>query len=159
MSVCEAALMLCVCCVCCVCFTHFASSLQLQPDMPNVCEEQEVQMTGVQQPCVQAFTRMVKVWRQGCSPQRWCMGYERRTAYFTAYRQLYSMELKTVHKCCPGWTQRGEESGCLHRLCSADTCFNEGRCAHSGDQVCECPAGFQGTRCQYGTFPNSFLEL
>ncbi|KAI4878960.1 hypothetical protein NFI96_004800, partial [Prochilodus magdalenae] len=116
---------------------------------PNVCEDQEVQMLGTVQPCVQAFTRMVKVWKQGCSPQRWCMDYERRTSYFTAYRQVYSMELQTVYKCCPGWAQKGEERGCLHRLCSDGTCFNGGRCSDTGDQVCECPAGFQGTRCQY----------
>lgn len=44
-------------------------------------------------------------------------------------------------------------------LCSADTCFNGGRCAHEGDQVCECPAGFQGSRCQYGEFGNPVLLL
>uniref|UniRef100_A0A671MJM2 Zgc:158328 n=1 Tax=Sinocyclocheilus anshuiensis TaxID=1608454 RepID=A0A671MJM2_9TELE len=49
----------------------------IPPWLPNVCEEQEMSMLGLRQPCVQAFTRMVKVWRQGCSSQRWCMGYER----------------------------------------------------------------------------------
>lgn len=42
-------------------------------------------------------------------------------------------------------------------LCSADTCFNGGRCAHTGDEVCECPGGFQGTRCQYGELGDPFL--
>lgn len=35
-------------------------------------------LVAQRQPCVQAFTRMVKVWKQGCVGQSWCMGYERR---------------------------------------------------------------------------------
>ncbi|XP_023822887.1 EGF-like and EMI domain-containing protein 1 [Salvelinus sp. IW2-2015] len=128
---------------------RIASSLELQPDMPNVCAEQELSMLGARQPCVQAFTRMVKVWKQGCTGHRWCVGYERRTGYYTAYRQVYSMDVHRVYRCCPGWTQRGKERGCLHRVCAATTCFNGGRCAERGDQICQCPVGFQGTRCQY----------
>lgn len=45
---------------------------------PNVCVEREVTLVAQRQPCVQAFTRMVKVWKQGCVGQSWCMGYERR---------------------------------------------------------------------------------
>lgn len=45
---------------------------------PNVCVEREVTLVAQRQPCVQAFTRMVKVWKQGCVGQTWCMGYERR---------------------------------------------------------------------------------
>lgn len=45
---------------------------------PNVCVEREVMLVAQRQPCVQAFTRMVKVWKQGCVGQSWCMGYERR---------------------------------------------------------------------------------
>lgn len=37
-----------------------------------------------------------------------------RNKYYTVYRQVYSMDLQTVYKCCPGWTQMGEEAGCLH---------------------------------------------
>lgn len=37
-------------------------------------------------------------------------------------------------------------------VCSAATCFNGGRCAESGELICRCPAGFKGTRCQYGEF-------
>ncbi|KAJ8370936.1 hypothetical protein SKAU_G00109640 [Synaphobranchus kaupii] len=50
----------------------------LQPYMPNVCADQELTLVAERQPCVQAFTRMVKVWKQGCSGQGWCIGYERR---------------------------------------------------------------------------------
>lgn len=45
---------------------------------PNVCADEEMTMLGGRQPCVQAFTRRVKVWKQGCSDHRWCLGYERR---------------------------------------------------------------------------------
>lgn len=48
------------------------------PSRPNVCVEREVTLVAQRQPCVQAFTRMVKVWKQGCIGQSWCMGYERR---------------------------------------------------------------------------------
>ncbi|KAK5868317.1 hypothetical protein PBY51_009344 [Eleginops maclovinus] len=133
------------------CTRHIiASSSELQPGMPNVCADQEMSMLGARQPCVQAFTRMVKVWKQGCNSHRWCMGYERRTAYYTVYRQVYNMDMHTVYKCCPGWRQEGEEMGCLHRVCSTNTCFNGGQCAETGDKICQCPLGFKGTRCQYG---------
>jgi len=52
----------------CVCFIS----------RPNVCAEKEVKLVAQMQPCVQAFTRMVKAWKQGCQGQSWCMGYERR---------------------------------------------------------------------------------
>lgn len=46
---------------------------------PNVCEVgEEVTAVGGRQPCVRAFARQVKVWKQGCSGHRWCMGYESR---------------------------------------------------------------------------------
>ncbi|TKS71250.1 Multiple epidermal growth factor-like domains protein 6 [Collichthys lucidus] len=45
---------------------------------PNVCVEREVTLVAQRQPCVQAFTRMVKAWKQGCVGHSWCMGYERR---------------------------------------------------------------------------------
>uniref|UniRef100_A0A8B9MMH6 Multiple epidermal growth factor-like domains protein 6 n=1 Tax=Accipiter nisus TaxID=211598 RepID=A0A8B9MMH6_9AVES len=102
-----------------------------------------------QQPCVQAFSRMVKMWKQGCTRRRWCMGYERRSGYYTVYKQMYRMERQTVYKCCPGWVQHDNEPGCLHLLCSDGTCFNGGKCSEAGSQVCQCPAGFQGPRCQY----------
>ncbi|KAK5929012.1 hypothetical protein CgunFtcFv8_010282 [Champsocephalus gunnari] len=138
-------------CVIFFCTLHFiASSSELQPGMPNVCADQQMSMLGARQPCVQAFTRMVKVWKQGCNSHRWCMGYERRTAYYTVYRQVYNMDTHTAYKCCPGWRQEGEEMGCLHRVCRANTCFNRGQCAETGDKICQCPMGFKGTRCQYG---------
>lgn len=40
-----------------------------------------------------------------------------RTTYYTVYQQTYRMDTHTVCKCCPGWTQRGDEAGCLHREC------------------------------------------
>lgn len=43
-----------------------------------MCVERAVTLVAQRQPCVQAFTRMVKVWKQGCVGQSWCMGYERR---------------------------------------------------------------------------------
>ncbi|PWA20179.1 hypothetical protein CCH79_00003680 [Gambusia affinis] len=128
---------------------HVASSADLQLGMPNVCANQEVSMLGVRQPCVQAFTRMMQVWKQGCTGRRWCVGFERRTAYYTAYRQAYSMDFHTVYKCCPGWAHKDNEMGCLHRVCSANACLNGGRCAETGERICHCPLGFKGPRCQY----------
>ncbi|CAM2104566.1 unnamed protein product [Caretta caretta] len=122
---------------------------KLQPLMPNVCAEQELVIVGHRQPCVQAFTRMVKVWKQGCRGQLWCIGYERRTAYYTDYRQVYSMEYQTVYKCCPGWSQLGGDAGCLYSVCNYGVCFNGGNCMEGSSQLCRCPSGFQGPRCQY----------
>ncbi|KAJ8372048.1 hypothetical protein AAFF_G00295110 [Aldrovandia affinis] len=122
----------------------------LQPYMPNVCADQELTLVAQKQPCVQAFTRMVKVWKQGCSGQVWCIGYERRTAYYTAYRQVYRQDYQTVYKCCPGWSQLNGEAGCLYPVCSSGVCFNGGQCQEGSSQLCDCPAGFNGPRCQYG---------
>ncbi|XP_071111729.1 protein FAM170B-like, partial [Haliotis cracherodii] len=50
----------------------------LQTGMPNVCPYQDVEMVMVRQPCVQAFTRLVKVWKPNCGyTHNWCVGYER----------------------------------------------------------------------------------
>lgn len=38
-----------------------------------------------------------------------------RTAYYTAYRQVYRQDHQTVNKCCPGWSQLNGEAGCLYR--------------------------------------------
>uniref|UniRef100_A0A670IID3 EGF like domain multiple 6 n=1 Tax=Podarcis muralis TaxID=64176 RepID=A0A670IID3_PODMU len=128
------------------CFWAMAPII-LERCQPNVCSEQELAMVGHRQPCVQAFTRLVKMWKQDCAGQRWCMAYERRTSYYTIYKQVYSMEHHTVFKCCPGWSQKkDDEAGCLHSLCSVGTCFNGGKCSGG---ICQCPAGFQGSRCQY----------
>lgn len=48
---------------------------------PNVCVEQEKILRHETQPCVQTFTRMVKVWKQGCVGHPWCMSHERRCVY------------------------------------------------------------------------------
>uniref|UniRef100_A0AAY5EP87 EGF-like domain-containing protein n=1 Tax=Electrophorus electricus TaxID=8005 RepID=A0AAY5EP87_ELEEL len=48
------------------------------PCRPNVCTEQEVKLVAQMQPCVQAFTCMDKMWKQGCHGHTGCMGYERR---------------------------------------------------------------------------------
>ncbi|XP_072477629.1 EGF-like and EMI domain-containing protein 1 [Notamacropus eugenii] len=115
---------------------------------PNVCEE-VLDMVGLPQPCVQPFTRTVKLWKQGCAGSRWCMGYVRRTGYYIVYRQVYRRQHQTVYRCCPGWSQHEDEPGCLHALCSVGPCFNGGQCPDGEAQVCQCSAGFQGPRCQY----------
>lgn len=45
---------------------------------PHVCAEQKLTLVGHRQPCVQAFSRIVPVWRSGCGQQAWCVGQERR---------------------------------------------------------------------------------
>uniref|UniRef100_A0A671M6F4 Multiple EGF-like-domains 6b n=1 Tax=Sinocyclocheilus anshuiensis TaxID=1608454 RepID=A0A671M6F4_9TELE len=122
---------------------------------PNVCAEQEVKLVAQMQPCVQSFTRMVKAWKQGCQGQSWCMGYERRTAYYTAYRQVYRQEHQTVYKCCPGWSQLNGEAG---SVCSYGVCFNGGQCREGSAQLCHCPAGFSGPSCQYGKSISNVLN-
>lgn len=59
-------------------FPPMRCSMFVAPYRPNVCAEREVKLVAQRQPCVQAFSRMVKVWKQGCVGQSWCMGYERR---------------------------------------------------------------------------------
>uniref|UniRef100_A0A8C5UE02 Multiple EGF like domains 6 n=1 Tax=Malurus cyaneus samueli TaxID=2593467 RepID=A0A8C5UE02_9PASS len=96
------------------------TSLQIWPPArrwPNVCAEQELGIVGLRQPCVQALTRAVKVWKQDCRGQRWCTGYERRVVYHTGYRQVYQLRSHTTYRCCPGWSQLAGEVGCLRRKC------------------------------------------
>ncbi|KAK1344162.1 hypothetical protein QTO34_014724 [Cnephaeus nilssonii] len=116
---------------------------------PNVCEEQQLTVVGLPRPCVRAFTHTVKLWNQGCAGPRWCVGYERRTRYYTVYRQAYSMERQTVYRCCPGWRQQDDEPGCLRSVSAVATCFHGRRCSDSEAQQCRCSEGFQGPHCQY----------
>ncbi|XP_053776938.1 multiple epidermal growth factor-like domains protein 6 [Desmodus rotundus] len=123
--------------------------LRLQPSMPHVCAEQELTLVGRRQPCVQAFSRTVPVWKPGCGRQAWCVSQERRTVYYTSYRQVYTAETRTVLRCCPGWSQQPGAHGCLSAECSVGLCFNGGSCEPGSAQLCHCPPGFQGPRCQY----------
>ncbi|XP_033103907.1 uncharacterized protein LOC117106623 [Anneissia japonica] len=92
------------------------SSGSLQPGMANVCPYQEVAMVGHRRPCVRAFTRTVKVWRPNCGySANWCVGYERRTAYYTSYRMVYESNYVTKYKCCHGWSRLNGEGGCMYR--------------------------------------------
>ena len=38
----------------------------------------------------------------------------------------------------------------LAAACSDGVCFNGGICVEGSAQLCRCPAGFRGARCQYG---------
>ncbi|XDB58610.1 hypothetical protein AB1E18_012021 [Capra hircus] len=130
--------------------TGAGALLRLQPGMPHVCAEQELTLVGRRQPCVRAFSRTVPVWRPGCGRQAWCVSHERRTIYYTGYRQVYSTEAQTVFRCCPGWSQQPGSQGCLSPVCSPSLCFNGGHCVSGSAQPCRCPPGFQGPRCQHG---------
>uniref|UniRef100_A0A5F8HE18 EGF like domain multiple 6 n=1 Tax=Monodelphis domestica TaxID=13616 RepID=A0A5F8HE18_MONDO len=77
-----------------------------------------------------------------------------RTGYYTDYRQVYSMEYQTVYKCCPGWYQLSNDEGCLYRkspgiwfisLLHSFSIISQNPLS----QLCHCPPGFQGPRCQY----------
>ncbi|XP_070322564.1 EGF-like and EMI domain-containing protein 1 [Odocoileus virginianus] len=125
------------------------SALQLRPGMPNVCEEEQLTVVGLRQPCVQAFTHTIKIWKQRCTSPRWCVGYERRTRYYTIYRQTYSLEQQTVYKCCPGWSRWDNEPGCLCLVSAVGTCVHGKRCSEGEVQRCQCSEGFQGLHCQY----------
>ncbi|XP_010833580.1 PREDICTED: EGF-like and EMI domain-containing protein 1 [Bison bison bison] len=125
------------------------SALQLRPGMPNVCEEEQLTVVGLRRPCVQAFTHTIKIWKQGCTSPQWCVGYERRTRYYTIYRQAYSLEQQTVYKCCPGWSRWDNEPGCLCSVSAVETCVHGKRCSEGEVQRCQCSEGFQGPHCQY----------
>ncbi|XP_061306389.1 multiple epidermal growth factor-like domains protein 6 [Pezoporus flaviventris] len=134
--------------------SSLASGSKLQPHMPNVCAEPEVLIVGQRQPRVQAFTRSVQVWKPDCGARRRCAGYERRTGYYTGYRQVYKVMYQTTYKCCPGWSQLGGDAGCLYPACGYGVCFNGGNCAEGSSQLCHCSSGFQGPRCQYANKPS-----
>uniref|UniRef100_A0A671MG02 Zgc:158328 n=1 Tax=Sinocyclocheilus anshuiensis TaxID=1608454 RepID=A0A671MG02_9TELE len=119
----------------------------IPPWLPNVCEEQEMSMLGLRQPCVQAFTRMVKVWRQGCSSQRWCMGYERSGVknYMDAQCVLsFFLVCSDINECADS------NGGC------------EGTCCNIiGSFYCRCPDGMKlgadGKSCQGEKVKLSFI--
>ncbi|XP_012589978.1 PREDICTED: multiple epidermal growth factor-like domains protein 6 [Condylura cristata] len=83
---------------------------------PHVCVGRELSLVGRRQPCVRAFSRTVPVWKPGCGQQAWCAGRERRTVYYTGFRQVYAVGARTVLRCCPGWSQLPGDQGCLSRL-------------------------------------------
>eukprot|EP00057_Strongylocentrotus_purpuratus_P002561 XP_003724752.1 PREDICTED: multiple epidermal growth factor-like domains protein 6 [Strongylocentrotus purpuratus] len=85
--------------------------------MPNTCPYQELSMAGHRRPCTRSYTRMVKVWRPNCGySNQWCVGYERRTAYYTSYRIVYERTYETKYKCCHGWSRLNGEAGCQYRI-------------------------------------------
>uniref|UniRef100_A0A8C8AYB1 EGF-like domain-containing protein n=1 Tax=Otus sunia TaxID=257818 RepID=A0A8C8AYB1_9STRI len=100
---------------------------------PNVCVEQELAIVGQRQPCVQAVTRTLKVWKQDCGGRRWCVGYERRYVACTLLIMLSGIILSLL----------------LAAVCSYGVCFNGGSCVEGSSQLCHCSSGFQGPRCQY----------
>lgn len=128
----------------------------LQPSMPHVCAVQKLTLVGHRQPCVQAFSRIVPVWRRtGCAQQAWCIGQERRTVYYMSYRQVYATEARTVFRCCPGWSQKPGQEGCLSDVdeCASANGGCEGPCCNTvGGFYCRCPPGYQlqgdGKTCQ-----------
>uniref|UniRef100_G1KRA9 EGF like domain multiple 6 n=1 Tax=Anolis carolinensis TaxID=28377 RepID=G1KRA9_ANOCA len=137
-----------ICWACFGCVFLHGRGLNWMGFEPNVCPEQELAMVGHRQPCVQAFIRTTKIWKQDCAVERWCLRYERRTSYYTIYKQTHSIKHHTVFKCCPGWSRKNDdEAGCLHSVCSV--CFNGGKCSEGISPVCQCSLGFQGPRCQY----------
>ncbi|XP_012935482.1 EGF-like and EMI domain-containing protein 1, partial [Aplysia californica] len=92
------------------------STESLGPGQPNVCPYQDVTMVLVRQPCVQAFTRLVKVWKPNCGYTRnWCVGYERRTHYYTTYKDRYQPQQVTKYRCCNGWQLGDQGSSCNNR--------------------------------------------
>ncbi|KAH9510343.1 Multiple epidermal growth factor-like domains protein 6 [Bulinus truncatus] len=108
-------------------------------------------MVLVRQPCVQAFTRLVKVWKPDCGhTKNWCVGYERRTHYYTTYKERYEPHHITRYKCCTGWQANEDGNSCNNRLCSSSLCYNGGQCNGGYTPSCSCPPGYQGARCQYG---------
>ncbi|KAI8747851.1 multiple epidermal growth factor domains protein 6, partial [Biomphalaria glabrata] len=80
---------------------------------PNVCQYEDVVMVLVRVPCVQAFTRLVKVWKPDCGyTKNWCVGYERRVHYYTSYKERYEPQHITRYKCCSGWRMNEDGSSC-----------------------------------------------
>uniref|UniRef100_A0A8B9VAV0 Multiple EGF like domains 6 n=1 Tax=Anas zonorhyncha TaxID=75864 RepID=A0A8B9VAV0_9AVES len=130
-------------------FPHASCELQSLCARPHVCAEPELALVGRREPCARAHARTVRVWRQDCAGRSWCTGYERRTVYYTGYRQVYEVRYRTAYRCCPGWSQLLFSLSPLAAACSAGVCFNGGNCIEGSSQLCLCPAGFQGPRCQF----------
>ncbi|KAM7331093.1 hypothetical protein ACRRTK_010282 [Alexandromys fortis] len=99
---------------------------------PNVCKEEQLVVVRLSRPCTRAFIDTVKFWKQGCTGPRWCVAYERRTRYYTVYRQVYTTEHQTVFRCCPGWSRWDDEPGCLSLEGSAWTGMINSASAHKG---------------------------
>ncbi|XP_023243036.1 multiple epidermal growth factor-like domains protein 6 [Centruroides sculpturatus] len=131
-------------------FIVFVFSDPLTPDMPHVCAHQETELVKVRKPCTKAFTQMVRVWKHNCAHyNNWCVGYEPRTVYYSSFTDAFERKLHTVYDCCKGWKRLNGESGCNHPQCNGGICFNGGRCVGRSN-VCVCPSGYHGPRCQYG---------
>lgn len=45
-----------------------------------------------------------------------------RTVYHVGYRLVYTVKYQTTYRCCPGWSQRAGDAGCLYRKYRAVRC-------------------------------------
>ncbi|XP_035225063.1 EGF-like and EMI domain-containing protein 1, partial [Stegodyphus dumicola] len=93
---------------------HFIDCSSLEPHMPHVCTERQMESVKVQKPCTRAYTQMTKVWKPNCGHHSWCVTYEPRTVYYSGFTESYETQYNTVSKCCKGWTQKNDEPGCFY---------------------------------------------
>uniref|UniRef100_A0A915JQ96 Multiple epidermal growth factor-like domains protein 6 n=1 Tax=Romanomermis culicivorax TaxID=13658 RepID=A0A915JQ96_ROMCU len=118
----------------------------------NVCPHEDVEIVTVQEPCIQAYTRYVRKWKPNCeNERRWCVVKEPKTVYYRSFKATKRQKRQTTLKCCHGWMHVPGTSGCSKVNCTSDLCYNGGTCEGSNytAKLCQCPEGFQGSRCQY----------
>ncbi|VDK65554.1 unnamed protein product [Gongylonema pulchrum] len=74
--------------------------------------------------------------------------------YYRTYKNVNRTTRHTTAKCCAGWMHVPGQEGCQRANCTPDLCHNGGYCQPdklvTKNEICHCPLGFQGARCQYG---------
>lgn len=69
-----------------------------------------------------------------------------RTVYYMSYRQVYATEARTVFRCCPGWSQKPGQEGCLSGECQSLSTgtrqiLNRGMCHKEHPPIFPCFSG------------------
>uniref|UniRef100_A0A0N5AA50 EGF-like domain-containing protein n=1 Tax=Syphacia muris TaxID=451379 RepID=A0A0N5AA50_9BILA len=137
-----------------------STSVQLTPSaslseviQKNVCAHEELEIVTVKEPCIEAYTKYVRIRKPGCNGKFGsCTVRVPKVVYYKSLKNVNRTRRHTTVDCCSGWIHVPGQEGCQRANCTPELCHNGGTCItvnNDSERRCQCPKGFQGSLCQY----------